>query len=457
MADYTQIIAEHVANTAYEDLTPEAIEYAKKSILDTLGIMFPATTLAPTSDIVLDFIDEVNEGDSCTLVGYGRKASLLEAAFMNGSLTHGVDFDDSSGIDCPLGHPSGSCFPAALTLCDHLGGISGKDLILAMALADDVFIRMAGSVRGNILWDYDLFSMTVVGAFSATIAASKILKLDVDQTVDALGLAVNRVAGLRDTLFNCEFRAIRDAFGNQEGVRCALLAKRGFAGCKTALEDLFRIVYRGNADIGFLTKDLGKVFTNSTLIQYKMWPCCQGTQAYAEAILQVLEQNPELKVEDIDHILLKGPQEGEGLFYPKEEKAHPKTSITSKVSIPFVAATMLKKRNLVLADFEVQSLDDPEILALTDLFEFENDESLNDNANAATAVFTLKDGSVIENSVDHVRGAVCEPLTLEQLVTKFKANAALARHPIADVDGLADKLLHLEGVADVKDVLAYLS
>ena len=457
MTDYTRAIAEHIANTTYEDLTPEAIEYAKKSVMDTLGIMFPATTLAPTSDIALGFVEEVNEGNRCTLVGYGKKASLLDAAFMNGALTHGVDFDDSAGIDCPLGHPSGSCFPAALTLCDFLGGVTGKDLILALALADDVFIRMAGCVNGNILWDYDLFSMTVMGAFAATVAASKVLRLDADQTVDALGLAVNRVAGIRDTLFNCELRAIRDAFGNQEGVRCALLAKRGFSGCHTALEDLFRIVYKGNVDWDFLVKDLGTVFTNSTLIQYKMWPCCQGTQAYAETILQVLEKNPDLKIEDIDSILLRGPQEGLGLFYPKEEKAHPKTSITSKVSIPFVAATMLKKRNLVLADFEVQNLDDPEILALTDLFEFENDESLNDNANAAGAIFTLKDGTVIENYVDHVRGAVCEPLTLDQLVTKFRANVALAKHPVADVDGLADKLLHLEEVADVREITAFLN
>ena len=455
MTDYTRTIAEYVANTTYEDLTPEAIEYAKKSIMDTLGIMFPATTLAPTSDIVLGFVDEVNEGGKCTLVGYGRKASLLDAAFMNGSLTHAVDFDDSAGIDRPLVHPSGSCFPAAITLCDYLDDITGKDLILAMALADDVGIRIADCVNGNILWDYDFFSITTVGVFEATVAAAKLLKLDADQTVDALGLAVNRVAGIRDTLFNCEIRSIRDAFGNQEGIRCALLAKRGFAGCHTALEDLFRIIYKGNVNMEPLTKDLGKVFTNSTLIQYKMWPSCQGTQAYAETVLQVLEKNPDLKLEDIDSILLKGATPSYDMFYPKEEKAHPKTSITSKVSIPFVVATMLKKHNLVLADFEVQNLDDPEILALTDLLEFEIDDS--HTANAATAIFTLKDGTVIENRVEYVRGAVQAQLTLEQLITKFKGNATLAAYPIEDIDGLADKLLNLEEVADIKEIMAYLS
>ncbi len=455
MFDYTRTIAEHLAHTTYEDLTPEAIEFAKKSIMDTLGIMFPATTLAPTSDVVHDLVMDVDEGEKCLMVGYGERASLLEAAFMNGSLTHAVDFDDSAGIDRPLVHPSGSCFPAALTLADFLGTTTGKDLILAIALADDLGIRLADCVKGNILWDYDFFPITTIGVFEATAAAAVLLKLDADQMVDALGLAVNRVSGIRDTLFNCEFRSIRDAFGNQEGIRCAMLAKRGFEGCKTAIEDLFRIIYRDNVDMEPLVKDLGKVFTNSTLITYKMWPSCQGTQPYAEVVLQILEAHPELAVEDIASIVLKGPKESYDMFYPKEEKAHPATSITSKVSIPFVVASMLRKRNLVLADFEVQNLDDPAVLGLTDILEFEIDES--HNASSATAVVTLQDGTVIENRAEYVRGAVCAPLTLEQLIVKFKGNASLAKHPIADIDGLADALLHLEDVPNVKDILSYLS
>ncbi len=455
MIDLTRKIAEHLSSTTYDNLPPLAIEFAKKSILDTLGIMFPATTLAPTSDVVHDLIADIDEGNRCALIGYGEKASLLGAAFMNGSLTHAVDFDDSAGIDRPLVHPSGSCFPAAITLADYLGDVSGKDLILSIALANDLGIRLADCVKGNILWDYDFFPITTIGVFEATAAAGVLLHLSTGQMIDALGLAVNRVSGIRDTLFNCEFRSIRDAFGNQEGIRCALLASRGFEGCKTAIEDLFRIVYKDNVNTEPLLEYLGEQYTGSTLVTYKMWPSCQGTQAYAEAILQILESRPDLKVDDIKQVLLKGPKESYDLFYPKEEKAHPQTSITSKVSIPFVVATMLRKRNLTLADFEVENLGDPETLALTDILEFEIDDS--HNANSATAIVTLKDGTVIENRADFVRGAVCAPLSLEQLITKFKSNAKLAKHPINDIDGLSDALLHLEDVGNVREILSYLN
>lgn len=456
MQEYTKKIAEHIANTSYENLPEDARLFAKKSILDTLGIMFPATTLAPTSDVVHDLILDLDEGKSCTLIGYGERASLLTAAFMNGSLTHAVDFDDSAGTYRPLAHPSGSCFPAAITLGEYVDA-TGKDLITAMAVANDIGIRLADCVKGNILWDYDFFPITTIGVFEATIAAAKLLKLDTKQTIDALGLAVNRVSGLRDTLFNCEFRSIRDAFANQEGIRCAYLAQRGFEGCKTPIEDLFRLIYKDNVDMTPLTDKLGIEYTGATLVTYKLWPSCQGTQAYAEAVLQILEANPDLDISEIKSISLAGAKESYDMFYPKEIKAHPKTSITSKISIPYVVANMMLKRDLKLADFEVDALDNPAVDKLTDLMEFEIDDS--HNANSASAVIAMNDGTEYKVRAEYVRGAVCAPVTLEQLISKFEGNIEFAKHsiPEGNLENISRALIELENVQSIREFVRLLS
>ena len=456
MQEYTRRIAEHIANTQYDDLPEEAKLFAKKSIMDTLGIMFPATTLAQTSGVVHDLILDIDEGQSCSLIGYGEKASLLSAAFMNGSLTHAVDFDDSAGTYRPLVHPSGSCFPAAITLGEFVDA-TGKDLIAAMAVANDIGIRLADCVKGNILWDYDFFPITTIGVFEATIAAAKLLKLDTEQTIDALGLAVNRVSGLRDTLFNCEFRSIRDAFANQEGIRCAYLAQRGFEGCKTPIEDLFRLIYKDNVDMASLTDKLGVEYTGATLVTYKLWPSCQGTQAYAEAALQILESNPDLDISEIKSISLSGAKESYDMFYPKRIKAHPKTSITSKISIPYVVANMILKKDLKLADFEVDALDNPAVDKLTDLMEFEIDDS--HNANSASASITMNDGTEYKVRAEYVRGAVCAPVTLEQLISKFKGNVKLARRPVPEgnMETISDLLINFENVQSIRDFMALLS
>ena len=452
MQEYTKIIADHIANVTYETLPEDAKLFAKKSILDTLGIMFPATTLAPTCDVVHDVMTNLDEGSSCTLIGYGERASLLTAAFMNGSLTHAVDFDDSAGTYRPLVHPSGSCFPAAITLGEHINA-TGKDLITAMAVANDIGIRLADCVKGNILWDYDFFPITTIGVFEATVAAAKLLKLNAKQTVDALGLAVNRVSGLRETLFNCEFRSIRDAFGNQEGIRCAYLAQRGFEGCKTPVEDLFRLIYKDNVDMTPLTDKLGVEYTGATLVTYKLWPSCQGTQAYAEAVLQILEAHSNLDVSEIKSIVLAGAKESYDMFYPKEEKAHPKTSITSKISIPYVVASMILKKDLKLADFEITALENPEIDRLTDLMEFKIDDS--HNANSASASIVMNDGTEYNVRAEYVRGAVCAPVTLEQLISKFKGNIEFAKYqvPKENVDIIAKSLIEFENVQSIREFM----
>ena len=114
----TQGIAHYVAKTEYEDLPEDVVVSTKRSILDTLGAMLPATTLSPASDIVHDLYAEIGGRGPCTLIGYGEKAPLLAAAMVNGSLTHAMDFDDFSGIDKPLVHPTANCLPAALALAE---------------------------------------------------------------------------------------------------------------------------------------------------------------------------------------------------------------------------------------------------------------------------------------------------------------------------------------------------
>ena len=448
---FSKALAEYIANTSYETIPEEGILSAKKSILDTLGIMFPATTLAPTSDIVHDLYTELDHGDECTLVGYGEKASLLNAVMINGSLTHAVDFDDDAGIDKPITHPTASCFPAALSLAEYVGNVSGKQLIAAIALADDVVIRIGSCIRGNTLFDYDFFPPTTLGVFLATIASCKVLDLDAKQTLDALGLAVNRVAGIRDALFNCEFRSIRDAFGNDEGVRCALLASRGFEGCPDPIEQLYHVIYHDDVDTTNLLKGLGEEFYNAKYISYKPWPSCHGTYPYVQSTLETMTAY-DIKPEDIARIDLTGCDQGGGLFNPKEEKRQPKTVITAKIALPYVVATAACNGTVVLADFELENLGNPAAYEMSGKIFFTEDNSY--PPNSATARIETVNGDVFEKRVDVLLGAATNPISLEDLIEKFKANATLAKKPISpeNIEALADKLLNLENVADISEI-----
>lgn len=447
----TRGIAEYVARTGYDDLSEEAVESTKKSILDTIGIMLPATTLTPVSDLVHDLYTELDGGGECTLVGYGEKASVLTAAMINGSLTHAVDFDDFSGIEKPLVHPTANCLPAALALGEYLNArsdedapqVTGRDLICAVTLGNDVGIRMCCAVKGSAMHDYDFFPQTVFGVFQATVAACKLLGLSADQTADALGLAVNRVSGITESLFSCEFRSIRDSFGNEEGIRCALLAARGFSGSRNALEVLYDVIYGGNVDPTPLTDQLGEEFYTVKLVGYKPWPSCQSTQPYAQAVIEAREKH-NIAPQDIVGIRFTGCSNGADTFFPKEEKARPQTGITAKTSLPYVAAVAALRGTIALSDFEVGRLADPETLAMAERMEFQVDDEM--PLTSALVEIDLADGRRIEHRVDVLRGNVLNPMGADELAAKFRANARMGKAPLSDaaIEELIDVVGHLD-------------
>jgi 2-methylcitrate dehydratase PrpD len=139
----TQALANNLVNITYADLLRNTVEATKKSILDTLGVMFPPTTLVETCTSVYELMCEAGGKPESTIIGFGGEDPCWVAAFINGSLTHAIDFDDCVGLENPISHPTGSCFPAALAMVERVVNVSGKDLITAIALGKDLNVRLA--------------------------------------------------------------------------------------------------------------------------------------------------------------------------------------------------------------------------------------------------------------------------------------------------------------------------
>jgi len=136
-----------------------------------------------------------------------------------------MDYDDT--IDEFPNHPSSHTFPAAFAVAERVGNVSGEDFITSVALGVDLNVRLSAAPKGRVGEDYPWFSVPIFGVFSATAAAGKLLGLTVDEMVNAFGIAVDRVSGITESLNSpdSEIRAIRDGFGNREGVLAALMAK----------------------------------------------------------------------------------------------------------------------------------------------------------------------------------------------------------------------------------------
>jgi 2-methylcitrate dehydratase PrpD len=450
----TQAIARNIVNTTFDNLPEETVEATKKSILDILGVMFPPTTLVNTCLSVYELVKDAGGNPESTIIGFGGKVPCWEAAFVNGSLTHAIDFDDCVGLEKPITHPTGSCFPAALAMAERIGHVSGRDFITAIALANDTDVRLASTPKRSVLTDYPFFSITSFGIFSATTAAGKLAGLSEPEMINALGLALNRVSGVTRGLFGSDIRAIRDSLSNKEGVLCALLAGKGVDACKDAIELFFNIYYKDDINPENITLNLGKQFRGAE-VGFKPWPSCLVTHTFIQSMLEaILKFN--IQPDEVEEIVMHGNKLAEDLFTPSEIKQKPTTSITAKTAIPFIIGVALVNRNVTIANFLPENLENPEVLSIAKKVIFKMDPGL--GSFSSRVDIKTKSGKTYHAGVDVLRGSVQNPLSTEELVKKFKDCTRYARKPLSasTVDKVIDSILNLEKVKDIKEITALL-
>src|SRR5882724_153913 len=122
----TEKIARFIVETDYEDIPRDAVEKAKRTALDCMGVAL-AGVAEPVSQTIAGYVTKLGGPSQASLFGAGLKVSVPEAALANGVIAHALDYDDC-GVK--IGHPSVLVLPAMLSLGEHLGA-SGRDILTA--------------------------------------------------------------------------------------------------------------------------------------------------------------------------------------------------------------------------------------------------------------------------------------------------------------------------------------
>ena len=456
----TKRLAENVVNTKYEALPKEVIERTKKHILDTLGVMFPPSTLEKACIALEEITREMGGKQESTLVGFGGKAPCYMAAFVNGSLDHPLDYDDT--IDKFAGHPSGHIFTAALAVAEKVGNVSGKDFVTAVALGLDLYVRLSAAPKGKVIEDYPCFPTTVFGVFAATAAAGRLLRLTADEMVNALGTVLDRAAGVTDSMHSGmgEIRAIRDGFGSREGVLAALMAKKGITACNDGIERFYKAFYRDNYDPSPLISNLGTEFMG-TKVSIKPWPCDRIGHTCIKAALDIAAEynvNPD-KIEEV--VLTVNSYANEVLCIPIEVKRQrPKRGIIAKLSLPFVMGVVFTKRGVTIEDFFPENLGEPQVLKIASKVKSKVEPQFDASTiGPAMVEVRMQDGRSWSRREDIPYGHPENPISDEFLVAKFKNCARYAKKTLSEeqVDQLVKKILELERVENIEEITKILA
>ena len=427
-ADTSPTLSEKLARFAlglsYDQIPAAVVTRAKHLILDSVGIAL-ASTQYPFAAVSLAAMEELGSGAS-PVIGIGRKLALRDAVFMNGILVHGLDFDDthSRGVI----HGTSSSFPCALALTDRDDN-DGKALLVAYVAAMEVATRLGAVAKGGF-HQVGFHPTGLVGAFGCTLAAARILGLDVDQATMAQGITLSMASGSLEFLEDGSWtKRMHPGWAGVVGITAATLAKHGFVGPRGAYDGRFGLYashlgkYFEQADFDLATESLGRSWQINE-VAVKPIPACHFTHAAADAAAMLRKEHC-LAANDIRRVRVRVPQEVvKTVCEPVANKRNPANSYDAQFSIPYIVATGLTKGRFTLAELEDDALNDKAVLDLASRVDYEIDEgSTFPRHYTGEVVVETADGRTLRHREGVNRGCADRPLSNDEVVSKFFDNA----------------------------------
>jgi 2-methylcitrate dehydratase PrpD len=425
--DIVHDLAEFAAGTEYRRLPEDAVEGAKKSILDTLGVILAASGVEPAMSPIIDLVRETGGRAESSVLGFGGKVPAIMAAFANGAMAHCLDFDDQT----PWGqHAGSSIVPAVFAVAERQGGVSGEDLIAGVAVGQDIFARF----RRNIDWRKDWNLSTTMGVFAATAAASRMIGLPAERIVNALSIASMQSAGVNETVFatGSDLHGTYAGFSAKGAVLATLLAQKGTTGVSTLFEGehgVFNTYFGGRYDRENLLKDLGDVYFGGTTL-YKFWPSVGTSHGHIHATIQILAEQ-SLSVDDISEIRVYVGDHHELMCRPLGRRRAPVTAVDAKFSLPFLVAVAAVRGTIIVSDFDDDTRRDTEVLATAQKVIPIPDSSLDWKYDMLPGRVEVRthDGRSFTKVGDALPGSPEAPMTWDQVALKFSDCAATAAIP----------------------------
>ena len=190
-------LAQHVCRTNFADLPASAVESARRDILDTFGCMLGGSG-SPGIDELFAVIARWGGREESRVLSRGARLPAPQAALLNASMGHALDFDDTLDSGGSI-HPGVSVLGSVLAVCDSLqSAVSGRDVLLAVALGLDVSCRIALACTLDRGWH----RTAAIGVFGATAAAGKLIALTPEEMLNAFGIAYSHAAGNRQCILD---------------------------------------------------------------------------------------------------------------------------------------------------------------------------------------------------------------------------------------------------------------
>ena len=442
--------AERITALKYENLPPEAVYWSKVAVLDTLGVMLAGSCEEPPH-IVEDVLGLSGKGD-CLIVGGERRAGPLDAALINGTAAHVLDFDNTAAH--MGGHVSAVMVPALLAAAEAFD-VSGRDLLLGHTVGYEVGARIGQAVN---FYHTDLgwHPTWTIGVFAVTAACARMLNLTTEQTETALAMATSLSGGTKAN-FGTMTKSLHAGSCARNGLQAVLLARKGFTANPNAFEHKqgFFNVFNGKDKYDAAKATAHWADPLDIVVpgaSYKLYPCCYSTHAAIEAALNIVKQHGKLDPQQIARV----ESHTADVRLLHTDRPDPNSELDAKFSVQYCVLRALIDGKVVMEHFENEAYRDaviretlPRVQAIPlQGVAFDKEDPFN-----ALVKVTLTDGRTLESSVVFPLGRTsANPIALADLQAKFE-NCAGRVLPAKTAKAVAQCVDGMESLKRVRDLM----
>lgn len=422
----------HALEVRFADLDAHTIARVKTRLLDTLGAI-AAGHGETDAEAMLGVAAAWGTGEEAAIVGTSRRLPAASAAFANAVLARSFDFEPVEA-DGPEGsrtaaHISGTTVPVALALAE-LTGATGRELLTAIAVGDDIIARLAVASGFDVYSGQD--NTGTVNVLGATLMASRMLGLGAAKAKHALGIAANQLGGTVANIFDgASAFKLPIAFAARSAICSAQLAAAGLTGPIDPLEGKhgFFEMYCTDPAPDLAGVELGDRFFGDTTI--KPWSSCRASHPSLEACIRLVTEQA-VDVEQIERVQIHVTARTLGGFVGARFDPAERRAVAGLFSIHFTAATALLHATVRPEHLTAQAMGDPRIAGLLERIELVGSLS-NDQRLTAEATAFLRDGSTRHVRVENPAGDhASTPLDEAQLHEKFTLNLGFGLPALAD-------------------------
>jgi 2-methylcitrate dehydratase PrpD len=449
--EHTRKLAAFCAGIRLDRLPEEVILKAKSCILDFVANVYGSLELDAVSRVV-SYVRSLGGPETATALGCGFRTGVHQASFINGVAAEAIEAQD--GLRFGGNHAGTAVIPAALAVAEKLE-LGGRDVIEAVVAGYEAANRVSAAVHPSHTLSGFLPTGTC-GTFGAACAAGRLMGLDAEGLLNALGNAgyVVPLSMAEQLMGGFTVKIIQGGQAAACGLTAAGLARAGITGAPYVLEGsglkggFTQITVRGEPAQERISDRLGERFTLLD-VYFKPYTACRHTHGAAQAVLEILGENrvdPQ-QVESVDvHTY------GIALLAVGKGVTEKDSFVTAQFSIPYVVSACLLDRELGPAQLTERRVADPVLLALSKRVKVHCDDQLNrlyPERTSSRVEIAMKGGARLARQVDIPKGDPRDPMTSDDLAAKIRRFAG-ARDP-ERMGMVIERTLELEKVGHIRE------